>query len=134
MLAMKLTHVLTMILISLVSVGCVQRMISITSEPSGALVQLNDKEVGRTPLKVPFRFYGTYDVRLEKDGYKSLWTQQATDAPWWEAPGPDLLAEAIPNVKTTQEWHFQMDQITVVEETDLIKRAGEMRDDLSGGQ
>lgn len=131
--AMKATHVTALVLIALTSVGCVQRMISITSEPAGALVHLNDEEVGRTPLQVPFKFYGTYDVRLEKDGYKPLWTEQATDTPWWEAPGPDLIAEAIPNVQTTQEWHFEMEQITAVEETDLIQRAKDMQSDVTGG-
>ena len=38
--------------------GCVDRTISITSTPSGALVYLNDEEVGRTPLVTPFTFYG----------------------------------------------------------------------------
>jgi len=78
-------------------------------------------------MEVPFKFYGTYDVRLEKDGYKPLWTAQKTDTPWWEAPGPDLIAEAIPNVKTEQSWHFDMEQVTFVEEKDLIERAEQAR-------
>ncbi len=48
--------------------GCVERTITVTSDPSGALVYLNDTEIGRTPVTVPFTFYGTYDVRLEHDG------------------------------------------------------------------
>ena len=47
-------------------------------------------------MDVPFAWYGTYDVRLEKDGYEPLWTTGEADAPWWEYPGPDLVAEAIP--------------------------------------
>lgn len=47
--------------------GCIERTITITSEPSGSLVHLNDEEVGRTPLTVPFTFYGVYDVRLEHE-------------------------------------------------------------------
>lgn len=53
---------------TLVLAGCVQRVISITSQPSGALVYLNDEEVGRTPVSVPHLFYGVYDVRLEHRG------------------------------------------------------------------
>ena len=30
-------------------------------------------------------------------------------APWWEAPGPDLIAELIPHLKAEQHWHFQLD-------------------------
>lgn len=50
--------------------GCVERTISITSDPSGALVFLNDEEIGRTPCEASFLHYGTYDVRIVKDGYE----------------------------------------------------------------
>ncbi|MCC7145510.1 MAG: PEGA domain-containing protein [Phycisphaeraceae bacterium] len=113
--------------------ACVERTISITSEPSEALVFLNDEEVGRTPLTVPFTFYGTYDVRLERDGYKPLWTKQKAKAPWWEAPGPDLLAEAVPNGKSHLDWHFVLEPLpsedgTPTVDTDaLLERAKELR-------
>ena len=53
---------------TLMLAGCVQRIISITSQPSGALVYLNDEEVGRTPISAPHLFYGVYDIRLEHEG------------------------------------------------------------------
>jgi hypothetical protein len=114
-------------------VGCVQRTISITSDPNGALVYLNDKEVGRTPLEVPFKFYGTYDVRLEKEGYTPLWAEQQAKAPFWESPGPDLIAEAIPGNKVSLQWHFTMEQQGFVEETDLIDRARDMQGQVVAG-
>ncbi len=43
--------------------GCVERTVTITSEPDNALVYLNDEEIGRTPVTVSFTFYGVYDVR-----------------------------------------------------------------------
>ena len=49
--------------------GCVKRTISISSNPSGALVWVNDREVGRTPVEFEFLYYGEYDLRLERDGY-----------------------------------------------------------------
>ncbi len=140
MIAMKNVHllrslfVLTMLGLALGLTGCVQRTISITSEPDGALVHLNDEEVGRTPLRVPYLFYGTYDVRLEKDGCKPLWTKQKTKAPWWEAPGPDLLAEMIPNNKVEQNWHFDLETITAAEEEALVDRAQAMGASLGDEQ
>jgi hypothetical protein len=110
--------------------GCVKRTISITSEPNGALVHLNDQEVGRTPLTVPFRFYGTYDVRLEKDGYEPLWTEADAAAPWWETPGPDLVAEMIPGAASEIRWHFDLEPKGELDEAALLERAGEMRDRL----
>lgn len=90
------------------SVGCVERRLMISSDPPGALVYLNDQEVGRTPIDVPFKWYGTYDVRLEQAGYQTLETQQEAEQPWWEYPGPDLFAEAVPDKRVQLDWHFKM--------------------------
>ena len=127
---MKPTPPLLLVIGCLMSVGCVQRTISITSEPTGALVYLNDREVGHTPVTVPFTFYGIYDVRMEADGYKPLWTQQKAKAPWWETPGIDLFAEAVPNGKAELHWHFAMETQPSAEETDvdmLIDHARQLR-------
>ncbi len=107
--------------------GCVQRTITVTSTPSQALVYLNDQEVGRTPVTVPFTFYGTYDVRLEREGFAPLWTTRKADAPWWEAPGPDLIAEAIPGAESKIAWHFQLAPAASTDEAALIDRGRELR-------
>ena len=129
-LCMKRTALLLLTVLSLLGVGCVQRTISITSDPSGALVYLNDDEVGRTPVTVPFTFYGVYDVRLEAAGFKPLWTTQRAKAPWWETPGIDLFAEAVPNKKAELAWHFTMDEQVPAEDVDadkLLDHARQMR-------
>ena len=115
------------VLVGLLAPGCVERTIHITSDPAGALVHLNDEEVGRTPVSVPFLFYGTYDVRLEHEGYKPLWTTQKTNAPWWETPGPDLIAEAIPNAKAEQHWHFSLELTPLLDDQELVDRAWQLR-------
>ena len=120
-----------LLLTCLLSVGCVQRTISITSDPPGALVYLNDDEVGRTPVTVPFVFYGVYDVRLEAEGYKPLWTKHKAKAPWWETPGIDLFAEAVPHNKAALKWHFTMDPQPPAEAVDadrLLDHARQMRE------
>ena len=75
--------------------GQVQRTITIESEPPGALCWLNDNEVGRTPVTVPFTWYGTYNVRLECPGYEPLVTQAKVRAPPYEWLGLDLAFETI---------------------------------------
>lgn len=115
---------------SLAAVGCVQRTISITSQPQGALVYLNDEEVGRTPVTVPFTYYGTYDVRVVHDGYAPLWTKQKAQAPWWEWPGPDLVGEAIPNNEVNLAWHFDLEPATPASEVDpglLLDHANQLK-------
>src|SRR2546426_127411 len=104
------TAILVTLLAAAALPGCIERTISIESAPPGALVYLNDQEIGRTPITVPFTFYGTYDVRIEKEGYQSITTLQKAQAPWWEAPGPDLFAEAIPGEHSVNlKWNFTLE-------------------------
>ena len=114
------------------SVGCVRRMLEVRSEPAGALVWLNDQEVGRTPLEVPFTWYGTYDVRLEKDGYEPLWTTGQAKMPWWEFPGPDLVAELIPGAESRVQWDYRLTPAAAADRVSrpaLIERAQELREE-----
>ena len=117
--------------------GCLQRTIHITSEPPGALVWMNDVEVGRTPLETDFTFYGVYDVRLRKEGYEPIVTTQQAKLPLYEWPFVDLAAEAWPQKITTNiYWHF--DLAPTAERTDpeaarqaVLERAGAARERLS---
>jgi len=113
------------------SLGCVERRLMITSEPSGALVYLNDEEAGRTPLEVPFTWYGTYDVRAEHEGFQTLHTQREAVRPWWEAPGPDLFAEALPDREVDIAWHLEMQAAQPASETDpqdVVNHARQLRE------
>lgn len=111
--------------------GCVERRLMITSEPPGALVFLNDQEAGRTPLEVPFTWYGVYDVRLEREGFVTLQTQREAEMPWWEAPGPDLFAEAVPNKRVEIAWHLEMQPAVPASEEDpalTLEHAKQLRE------
>lgn len=89
--------------------GCLKRTISITTEPEGALVTLNDVEVGRTPLETDFTFYGTYDVRIRREGYEPIVTKAKASVPVQELPGIDLAAEALPvRMHNVVRWHWDL--------------------------
>lgn len=111
--------------------GCVRRTIRITSDPSGALVWINDREVGRTPVEVEFVHYGTYDVRLVRDGCEPLLTAGDARPPWWDNLGFDLVAEVAPlELRSSIAWHYELEPV----ETDplalrrgLVDRARELR-------
>ena len=111
--------------------GCVRRVVEITSEPSGAIVWLNDREVGSTPCEVEILHYGTYDLRVTKPGYEPLVTGRKANPPVWDLPGPDLVAELLPlEMESRNSWHVEL----VVEDmsTDaVIQRAIIERDRLA---
>ncbi|MBL8744999.1 MAG: PEGA domain-containing protein [Phycisphaerae bacterium] len=121
----------TLALIASTLVGCTERRMFITSEPSGALVTLNDVEIGSTPCEADFTYFGVYDVRLKKQGYEPLITQAEAKAPFHEWPGVDLVAMAIPVKKKTRiEWHFVLQPAT--EDRDaLLERASQAREMLA---
>lgn len=112
--------------------GCVERTISITSDPPGALVWLNDREVGRTPIEVEFLHYGKYDVRLRRDGYEAMLTFGEAKPPWWDSLGPDFFAEIMPaDLHSQINWHFVLEPL----DNDLgalIQRANNLRSTASG--
>ncbi len=76
--------------------GCVQRKMTIEWNPPGALVYLNDQEIGRTPITTDFIWYGNYQVEVRKDGFETLKTHQQVNAPWWQLVPIDLFAEFFP--------------------------------------
>ncbi|MBI1371948.1 MAG: PEGA domain-containing protein [Phycisphaera sp.] len=116
----------------LLTSGCIQRTITIESDPPGALAYLNDVEVGRTPVTVPFKFYGVYDVRIELEGYETIQQPTEAKAPIWEAPGPDLIAEAIPgNHEVNLKWQYTLGKLQPVDEKQLVERARMMRRELN---
>lgn len=106
--AMRPLSLLLAPLAAVLSTGCVTRTLTVTSEPAGARVFLNDREVGCTPLTVGFTFYGVYDVRLEHAGCAPLWTKASARQPWWEYPGVDLLAELTGPKRVDVQWHFKL--------------------------
>lgn len=114
--------------------GCLKRTISITSEPAGALVWVNDVEVGRTPTEVDFTYFGVYDVRLDLQGYEPIVTSREAKAPIYEYPGLDLIAELLPTtVETNIRWHFDLvpspEMVLPREEVEagLLERARRLR-------
>ena len=46
----------------------------------GALVVVNDEEIGTTPVSRPFSFYGDRKIRLQAEGYETLEVREGMSA------------------------------------------------------
>ena len=122
---------LFLLLTAFVLCACVRRTILVTSEPDGALVYLNDQEVGRTPVEVDFIYYGEYDVRLVRDGYEPIVTSAMAWPPLWDNIPLDLVAEAIPGEPHAQvHWHYDL-QPPDANRDEMIARAIGMRERIA---
>lgn len=75
--------------------GCVQRRMTIRSNPPGALVYVDDYQLGSTPVSHDFVYYGTRKIRLVKDGYETLTVRQPFPIPWYEYFPLDFVSENI---------------------------------------
>jgi hypothetical protein len=123
---------LTLTILTLAT-GCVERSLTITSSPPGALVYLNEEEIGHSPVKRPFLWYGNYDVTLRQDGYETLKTTQDVKPPLFQIVPFDLFAEILPfQYKDDQTFNFVMKPLAEPETRPLIDRAVEMRGKLEG--
>lgn len=129
--ALRLCATLTLAGAPLLLPACSQRTLSITSQPEGAMVWLNDVEVGRTPVDVDFKWFGTYDVRVVKEGYEPLLTSREAVAPPHEYPVLDLITAPLP-LHTRLAWHFDLTPTAesidkLAAERELLDRAAAMR-------
>lgn len=77
------------------SPGCVRRRLTVRSNPPGALLYVDNQQIGSTPCSVDFTYYGTREIRLVKAGYETLTVNQPIPAPWWQTPGVDFVADNL---------------------------------------
>ena len=75
--------------------GCVQRRMTIRSNPPGAVVYVDNQEIGTTPISTNFTFYGKRHIRLVKDGYETINDLREIRAPWYQYPVADLVSETM---------------------------------------
>ena len=108
--------------------GCVEREMKITTEPAGALVYVSDREVGRTPLSLPFTWYGDYDVLIRMNGYQTLRANADISPPWYEVPPLDLLSHMAPWTYRDQRYlHYKLEKQEQLTDEQWIKQAEEMK-------
>jgi hypothetical protein len=76
--------------------GCIERILTIQTNPTGALVEANGQEFGRTPASRDFTWYGTYDITIRLEGYETLKTTGKVIVPFYEWIPLDLITELLP--------------------------------------
>lgn len=114
-------------------VGCngVRRRLTITSEPSGAVVYLNNKEIGKTPIATNFLYSGTYNIRCYKEGYETTEKKYKTGTPWYLWPGFDFFSENfVPGeIRDEQSCHVELPLKREIPENELFEKATRLREE-----
>lgn len=105
-----------------------ERRITITSDPPGAAVRLNERAVGVTPLEVDFTWFGVYDVVLTKAGYEPLITTGEADPRLHDVPVFDVVADVLPGREVTRiAWHYTLEPVSGDTDGVVLGRASELR-------
>ena len=122
-------------MLPLICCGCVQRRLIIRSVPEGAFVQIDGQSVGATPLSVPYTYSGTRDIKLERDGYRTINVQQRIDPKWYQTFPASLISEnfAGREIRDERVLDFVLEPKTQVQEDRLLERANDMRLNIDRG-
>ena len=118
------------LVVALPPAGCVRRTLTIETEPQGALVYLNDEEVGPTPMSTDFTWYGDYDVIIRKEGFQTYKTHVDVKAPWYQLPPIDFFFDVLwPGTVHDRHHHaFTLEPWTSPEHDEVVSRALQLRE------
>jgi hypothetical protein len=109
--------------------GCVQRRLTIRSNPPGARVYVGDEEIGTTPVSTDFVYYGTRKIRLVKDGYETMVVNQPIPAPWYQIPPLDFVSENLApgEIRDERMVNFQLVPLQQAPTDQILARAEQLR-------
>jgi len=122
--------------------GCIERTITLVTEPPGCVVYLNDVEQGRTPCTVPFQWYGDYDVRIRGEQntgtpenpqttYYYLHTHRVAETPWYQFIPIDFFVDILPfQARDDKTWAFIVPPVPDQSPEQLIQNAKELKSQL----
>ncbi len=124
--------IVTVLIISLSLLGCVERRLTINTQPQAAIVVLNDEEIGTSPVTVSFEWYGDYNVRISKQGFETLKTHRRLKAPWYDYFPFDFFANCLypGRIVDSYDWTFTLAPQTQPDRQELIRDAQKLQGQL----
>jgi len=124
-------RVLTVVLplVAAATIGCVQRRMTIRSDPPGALVYVDDYQIGTTPVSHDFVYYGTRKIRLVKDGFETLTVRQPFPVPWYQVFPLDFVTENLwpGEIRDERVVSLSMQPAGIASPEALVTRAEQVR-------
>jgi hypothetical protein len=118
-----------LVLVVLVPGGCVRRRLMVRSNPPGALVYVDNQQIGTTPCSADFTYYGTREIRLVKPGFETLTINQPIPTPWYEVPPLDFFSENVSptEIRDNRTVSYNLVPQVIVPTQQLLDRADQLR-------
>ena len=113
------------------SMGCVRRRLNVRTNPPGALVYVDNQQIGTTPCSVDFVYYGTREIRLVKPGFETLTVNQPIPTPWYQYPPLDFISENLiaTKIRDNRTVTYNLAPQVIVPTGELVDRANLLRQD-----
>ena len=115
--------------------GCVRRRMTVRTNPPGATVSVDNQVIGTTPAATSFVYYGTRELRIEKEGYRTETLLRKINPPWYEFPGLDFVSESLWPGEIRDERVIEVELVPKeLEKTDeVVDRADALRSQSLSG-
>ena len=116
-------------------VGCVHRRMTIQTNPPGALVKVDGKDVGYSPTSIDFTWYGQREVQVMKDGYQTQTQIVSLDAPWYQKFPLDFVSDNFlgTHVRDHRRFTIQMQPWKTETSSNVIQRGRSLRSEAVHG-
>src|SRR5262245_20364500 len=113
------------------AVGCVRRRLNVRTNPPGALVYVDNQQIGTTPCSVDFLYYGTREIRLIKPGFETLTVSQPIPTPWYQYIPLDFVSEnlILTKLRDNRTVTYNLAPQLIVHTQELVGRASQLRQD-----
>lgn len=109
--------------------GCVRRRMTVRSQPPGAMVYIDDQQIGTTPVSTDFVYYGTRKIKLVKDQFETMQTYHTIAPPWYQIPPFDFVTENLigREIRDERAVDFTLVPQRIVPPQELLGRADNLR-------
>lgn len=118
----------------MISSGCVRRRMTVRTNPPGATVSVDNQLIGTSPAATSFVYYGTRELRIEKDGYRTETIRRKIKPPWYQWPVLEFVSETLWPGEIRDERIIDVELVPqAIEPTgDVLGRAEMLRNQATG--
>ncbi len=98
-------------------------------------MSVDNQVIGTSPAASSFTYYGTREIRIEKDGYRTETIRRRIAPPWYQYPGLDFIAETLVPWEIRDERIIDVELVpqTLEPSEDVLMRADQLRGQSRSG-
>lgn len=131
----RIATLLSLLIATPLFCGCVRRRMIVRTGPPGAVVSIDNQVIGTSPAASSFTYYGTRDIRIEKDGFRTETIRRNIRPPWYQLPGLDFVSETLwpGEIRDDRIIDVQLVPDELASVDDVVNRADALRGQSQSG-